>query len=124
MQKKIIKTVKKTNASILICLILFLSIGIGSGFATAKYLTRNDTFEIIGEQTIELNLNEEYNDLGAKAIEFNKNISDQIVVEGLEEIDTSVAGKYAIIYKLNSKRYKDIKRVRYVIVTESGDING
>ena len=122
-QKKMIKAIKKTNKSILVCSILFLLIGIVSGYGTAKYLTRNDTFEIIGDKTITLNLNDTYTDSGAKAIEFNKDITDEIIVEGLEDIDTSKEGKYMIVYRLNSKRYKDIKRVRYVVVKESGDSN-
>ena len=122
-KKKIVKTIKKTNKSILICFVLFLIIGLASGYGVAKYLTQNDTFEIVGEQTIELNLNDAYIDQGAIAIEFNKDISSEIQVEGLEQVDTSKEGKYIIIYKLNSKRYKDIKRVRYVIVKESGDSN-
>ena len=122
-KKKIVKTIKKTNKSILICFVLFLIIGLASGYGVAKYLTQNDTFEIVGEQTIELNLNDAYIDQGAIAIEFNKDISSEIQVEGLEQVDTSKEGKYIIIYKLNSKRYKDIKRVRYVIIKESGDSN-
>jgi len=123
-QKRIVKTVKKTNKSLLICTVLFLLIGLGCGFGVTKYLTRNDTFEIIGNQTITLNIDDTYTDLGAIAIEFNKDISSEIVVEGLEEIDTSKEGKYMIVYRLSSKRYKDIKRVRHVIVSaESGDNN-
>lgn len=122
-QKKMIKAIKKTNKSILVCSILFLLLGLVSGYGTAKYLTRNDTFEIIGDKTITLNLNDTYTDSGAKAIEFNKDINDEIIVEGLEDIDTSKEGKYMIVYRLNSKRYKNIKRVRYVVVKESGDSN-
>ena len=122
-QKKMIKAIKKTNKSILVCSILFLLLGLVSGYGTAKYLTRNDTFEIIGDKTITLNLNDTYTDSGAKAIEFNKDITDEIIVEGLEDIDTSKEGKYMIVYRLNSKRYKNIKRVRYVVVKESGDSN-
>ena len=123
-QRKITKAIKNTNKSIILCFIIFLVLGLGAGFATSKILTLNDTFEIIGEQTITLNVGETYNDEGARAIEFHKDISDQIVIEGLEQIDTSVEGEYIIIYTLNSKRYKNIQRVRYVIVTsESGDSN-
>ena len=123
-KKKIVKAAKKTPTSIIVCALLFLLIGAGSGFMTSKILTENDTFEIVGEQTINLNIGDTYNDKGAKAIEFNKDISSDIVVSGLDKIDTSKEGKYQIIYSLNSKRYKDIKRVRYVIVSsESGDNN-
>ena len=122
-QKKMIKAIKKTNKSILVCSILFLLLGLVSGYGTAKYLTRNDTFEIIVDKTITLNLNDTYTDSGAKAIEFNKDITDEIIVEGLEDIDTSKEGKYMIVYRLKSKRYKNIKRVRYVVVKESGDSN-
>lgn len=123
-RKKIVKSVKKIHTSIIVCTVLFLIIGVGSGFACAKFLTKNDTFSIIGEQTIYLKVGDTYTDSGAKAIEFNKDITSEIVVIGLDKIDTSKEGKYQIIYSLNTKRYKDIKRVRYVIVTsESGDSN-
>jgi hypothetical protein len=122
-KRNLVKTVKKANKSILICFVLFFIIGLGSGFVSAKALTKNDTFKVNGEQTIELNINDEYTDQGAIAIEFNKNISSEIIVEGLDKVDTSKEGKYIITYTLNSKRYKNIKRIRYVIVKESGDSN-
>ena len=81
-----------------------------------------DTFEIIGEQTITLNLDDTYSDAGFKAIEFNKDVSSKVVVEGLDSVDTSTEGVYTISYTLNSSLYKNVKLYRYIVV-ESGENN-
>ena len=121
-QKAVIRAVKKAHKSIIICFLLFLVLGIGAGGATTYVLTRNDTFEIIGEKTINLTIDDTYTDEGAKAIELNKDISSEIKVEGLDLVDTSKEGVYTITYILNSKIYKNIKLYRYVVV-ESGENN-
>ena len=123
-QRKIVRTIKRSNKALLICSILFLIIGAGLGYYSVTTFTQNDTFEIIGEQTITLNIGDTYSDQGAKAIEFNKDISSMIVTEGIDDVDTSKRGVYTITYTLNSTRYKMIKHYRYIIVnTESGDNN-
>ena len=121
-KKAAVKTIKKTHKSIIICFISFLILGIGGGFATIGVLTSNDTFEIIGEQTITLNLDDTYRDAGFKAIEFNNDVSSKVVVEGLDSVDTSTEGVYTISYTLNSSLYKNVKLYRYIVV-ESGENN-
>ena len=121
-KKAAIKAVKKTHKSIIICFLLFLILGIGAGGATTYVLTKNDTFEIIGEKTINLTIDDTYTDEGAKAIELNKDISNEIKIEGLELVDTSKEGVYIITYTLDSKLYKNIKLYRYIVV-ESGENN-
>ena len=49
-----VKQLFQTNVCCIIyhCFLLFLVLGIGAGGATTYVLTRNDTFEIIGENVI------------------------------------------------------------------------
>ena len=99
---------------------LFLVLGITTGYATSLLLTKNDKFELIGEKNMILNLNETYNEQGASAISFGKNLGDKINIES--NVDTSKEGEYVVIYTVKSLKYKDIKRVRYVTV-KAGDVN-
>lgn len=122
MKRKINKIVKKTNKSILVCIILFFIIGFVGGYATIFMFTQNDTFEIVGDKNITLNLNQEYIEQGAKAISFSKDISQNIKIE--TDLDISKEGEYIVIYTVkDSFKYKDIKRVRYVTVTNGSDTN-
>lgn len=122
MKRKINKIVKKTNKSILVCIILFFIIGFVGGYAAIFMFTQNDTFEIVGDKNITLNLNQEYIEQGAKAISFSKDISQNIKIE--TDLDISKEGEYTVIYTVkDSFKYKDIKRVRYVTVTNGSDTN-
>lgn len=120
MKKKTKKTIKKVPKSIYICLFLFLSLGLIGGYFTVNILTKNDTFELIGEKNITLNLNQEYSEQGVKVISFGKNLNDK--VEIASDLDTSKEGEYTIIYTIkDSYKYKNIKRVRYVSVRNGSD---
>ncbi len=122
MKRKLKKTIKKTPKSILICFILFLVLGFLIGYVSILVLSKNDKFEINGEKTITLNLNQEYKEEGAKAIAFGLDITDKIEIDS--NLDTTKEGEYIIIYTVKSSfKYKDIKRVRYVNVVNGGENN-
>ena len=110
---------KKQSIS-LIAVIVLLAIGGVAGFFTAKHITRNDVFEIIGEQTIILSVGETYQDEGARAISFGKDISSKIVSE--TNVDYSTVGTYYIKYTVDDIRYRGIERYR-VIVVEASEVS-
>lgn len=119
-KNKIKKTFKKLPKSILICLIVFFIIGIPIGYFSLNAISKNDKFEIIGEKSITLNINEEYEEQGATAIQFGKNIDGNIVIES--NVDTTTEGEYMVVYTVNSSfKYKNIKRVRYITVMNGSD---
>ena len=122
MKKEIKKVIKKTNKRILFCLFLFLFIGIIGGYATVMVFTRNDTFELNGEKSIVLKVNQEYKEEGVNIISFGKNIKDKVEIES--NVDTSKEGEYTVVYTVKSIfKYKDVKRVRYVSVQNGSDTN-
>lgn len=95
--------------------VLILAIGGVAGFFTAKYVTRNDIFEIIGEKTITLSLGQTYQDEGARAISFGRDISSKIVTES--DVDYSKEGTYYIKYTVEDIRYRNIERYRTIVIT-------
>lgn len=119
MKKKLKKTIKKIHKSIFLCIFIFLILGVLIGFAGVSMLTNNDTFELIGNKNITLQLNEEYKELGVKVISFGKDLKNEVIIES--NLDTSKEGEYTIIYSVNSKKYKNIKRVRYIKVVNGSD---
>lgn len=121
-QKHVKKATKKSNKSILLCFIIFLLIGGGIGYFTVNQLTKNDTFALIGEKNITINLNENYIEQGVTAISFGKDLKDKVIIQS--NVDTTTEGEYTVIYTINSSfKYKNIKRVRYVTVTNGSDAN-
>ena len=121
MKKKLKKTIKKMNKSILLSIFIFLILGTVIGFVGIDLLTRNDTFELIGSKNITLQLNEEYKELGAHVISFGKDLKSKVEIQS--NLDTSKPGEYTVVYTVNSKKYKNIKRVRYIKVVNGRDIN-
>ena len=109
------KSKSKKKLSFLIITILFIGAMIG-GYFTAKYITRNDIFEIIGEKEVTINIGQIYLDEGARAISFGKDISKNIKSEN--NIDNLTAGKYYIKYTVEDFRYRGIERYRVVIVID------
>ena len=118
-RKKIEKQVKKANPFVLLLFALvFVGCGIG-GYFLSTNMIKNDKFEIIGEKTINLTLGETYQDEGAVAISFGKDITDKILSEN--NIDFTKPGQYYIKYTVEDARYKDVCRYRTVVISEVGN---
>lgn len=90
----------------------------GRLFYLSSYL-QNDKFEIIGSKTIILTLGESYQDEGAIAIAFGKDISSKI--ETNDNIDFQTPGSYYIKYTIDNLRYKGVERYRQIIIEEVSD---
>ena len=86
--KQLQKIVKKANPFILLLFaLIFVGAGIGGYFFSQSKIA-NDKFEIVGDKTITMVLGDQsYQDEGAVAISFGRNISYKIVAE--ENIDYS-----------------------------------
>lgn len=111
--EKTIDKQKKAHPVAFLLVILFLIAGALTGYFTVKYLTKDDTFELLGESTIVLTLGENYKDEGAKAISFGRDISDKIKTEN--NIDNSVEGVYYIKYTVDDIRYNGVVKYRYIM---------
>lgn len=120
--KKNIEKVKKKHPIAFIIVILMFAVGIIGGYFTVKTLTKNDTFELIGEKYITLTLGQSYQDEGAKAVFFGRDVSDEIVIEN--NIDFSSAGQYYIKYEYSNFLYKNVVKYRYVTITSEEVADG
>lgn len=121
-KSKVEKTIdkqRKAHPVAFLIVVIFLVIGAVAGFFTTKYLTRNDKFEIIGDQTITLNIGETYEDEGAVAISFGKDISADIKVEN--NIDNTKEGRYYIKYTIDNFRYNGVVKYRYIVYVGGGN---
>ena len=121
LEKETKKVIKKTNPFVLI---LFVIIFIGfcaGGYFVANFVTEGDKFEIVGDKVITLTLGETYEDEGAIAISFKKDISSKITTE--DNIDYTQVGQYYIKYKVDDIRYKGVYRYRTIIIEEVGGQN-
>lgn len=114
-RRQVEKIAKKNWLTIMIVVIVAAIFFVG-GFFTFKLLAKKDEFSIIGESTITLQLNGEYQDEGAKCIALGKDISSQIKVEN--NIDNTKVGKYYIKYSVDHPLYKNVFRYRYVNIVE------
>ena len=120
--KKNIEKVKKKHPFAFIVVITLFAVGFIGGYFTVKTLTKNDTFELIGEKHITLTLGQSYQDEGAKAVFFGRDVSDEIVIEN--NIDFSSAGQYYIKYEYSSLFYKNVVKYRYVTITSEEVADG
>lgn len=113
-----VKKQAKKNPLVVILLVVFLAVGALGGFFGVQLLTKNDIFELVGEQEITINIGSEYHEEGVKIISFGKDISAKVKTE--TNLDSDVAGKYYIKYTVDDFRFKDVVRYRYITVTEVG----
>ncbi len=111
---------KKSLWSLL--LLLLVAGSVVGGFFTAKHITRNDVFEVIGQSTVTLLVGQEYQDEGARAISFGRDVSDKVVAENT--INNQQEGTYYIKYTVDDIRYRGIERYRIIIVVSDSSQEG
>ncbi|MBQ7885228.1 MAG: DUF5011 domain-containing protein [Clostridia bacterium] len=115
-QNKMKNTIKKTSTfTKVLCVFLFVICCCGGAYATYS-ITKNDTFELIGESLIELSIGEEYIEQGVKAIAFGKDISSQVIRTGT--VDKQTKGEYILKYTVNNFRFKGYTLYKKVVVSE------
>lgn len=91
-----------------VCILLFLIMIIGMTLMTPEIF-------LIGDQTVVININDDYTDEGAKALLNGKNISKYITISG--EVNTKQLGSYKIEYQIKYGPFKN-KVSRTVIVKD------
>lgn len=117
--KKLQKQIKKANPITIILVCLFALIGVGAGLGTSYFLTRNDVFKINGETEITLNIGDTYQEQGATAIAFGKDISKEVKVDGV--VDTTKEGRYVIKYTVDNIRFNNYTLYKLVVVEPIGE---
>lgn len=136
-QKEIKRKIKffgaKGIVAIIVVIILFGAIGVGGGY----FLTRNDCFEIIGQDEIELEAKEKYFDEGVKVIEFGKDKSNKVEIETdlkinddgsfspqLDYEGNPILKTYYIIYKVDTfklSKLANVERIRLISFVENNE---
>lgn len=101
---------KKIIIISLIILIVLVSI------TTSFYFSLSNSFKINGKKTVTITYNKEYEEKGAKAKIFNKDISKKIKIK--TNVDTKKVGKYKVKYKLNYFIFY-FEKTRTVIVRDN-----
>ncbi len=91
--------------------------GLVVGWISYKSVTKNDTFILIGQKEITLNVGDVFVDEGVKVISFGNDISNSVKVEG--EVNTLKAGEYVLTYTVNNFKYNGVKKIRVVKVVEN-----
>ena len=129
-KNKALKEIKRTPLKTIAVALLVLVITAVAGFFTAKLLTKNDCFEIIGSDEIVLSVGETYKDEGVKVISFGKDLSDKVLIEtdmklnGQAEYYAEEEGTHYIIYTVDSIKYGSIfkiQKIRILIFEPAGE---
>lgn len=116
-ENKKIPFYKKSGLWVFLIAILFIVLIFLVRYYVVAY-TSVPQIELIGDAEIMLDLNEEFEDPGAKAILNNKDVSKNIKIEG--EVDTSKVGNYEIIYSIeNEKKEKKRSVSRTVVILDN-----
>ena len=129
------KKIKKIGfATIMLAVFVFALSSVG-GFFALKLVTKNDCFEIVGNDEITLEIGaENYTDEGVKVIAFGKDVSDDVTIEtNLKKAEDGTysaeeEGTYYIIYKSNNFKYNSLFKVQkirlitFVDPTEPGEL--
>lgn len=113
------RQLKKVNTITIILVLLFAILGVAGGFGTAYFLTQKDVFKINGETEITLNVGDTYEELGATAIAFGKDVSSEVVISGA--VDTSTEGRYVIKYTIDNFRFNGYVLYKLVVVEPIGE---
>lgn len=130
------KKLKRLSAGVVFLAVLLLLVGGVGGYFGVKHISKNDCFNIVGEDEITLELGESYIDEGVEVIAFGRNEEDKVEIETNLKCDKSGAyyaqteGTYYIIYKVNNIKYgsifkvQKIRLIHFVEPTESEELGG
>ena len=130
-KKQLEKTIKTSSLKTLLVSFILIVVGFVIGAGGYFLICRNDTFEIIGGDEITLTLDEAYVENGVKAIEFGKDISQNVVIETNMNLDenkkSTEIGTFYVKYTIDSLKYgkifkiEKIKLVTFVEASEGGE---
>ena len=127
------KALKNAGAKVLLCVFIFLIVGIVVGAGAWWFVCKDDCFELIGNDEIVLTLDEEYVDDGVNIIAFGQDESDSVVI--VTNLSVNDAGNYYsdeigtfyITYKSECFKYgklfkvQKVRLVTFVEVSEGGE---
>ncbi len=131
--KKRAKSAIKKSKIAWIPVIFVLLMAFAGGFFAHKLAFKNDTYAMIGEDTIFIGVEEQqqkYTELGVTCIAFNKDYSKDCTVKyyhrtsleesevEVEKVDETKPGIYYAVYTCPANKYKKVTLIRNIIVRE------
>lgn len=124
-KKQAKKEIKKTHPLTIFISILVFLIAFVSTFVGTRYLQKNDCFELIGDKTVNIFVNNNYEEpelsSSVKCISFGQNRLTSVYIDEQETTfnDSSCKeeGIYYIVYKTTDFKYKNITRIRTIVVS-------
>ena len=134
--RKVKTKLKKLSVGVVCLAIFLLAVGGIGGYFGVQYLTRNDCFDIVGLDEINLELGECYVDEGVDVIAFGVDESDKVEIDTNMKKDKNGAyfaeteGTYYIKYIVNNIKYgsifkvEKIRLIHFVEPTESEELGG
>ena len=124
------KTYKKNHPVTVLLIVIFFVVGAIGAFITCNIIQK-DTFELVGESKVTLNVGGEYVEPSLneaiRCISFSSNAIDSVSINDEETTYTNdsaqTEGIYYIVYQSSNFKYKNIKRIRTIVVNtvSSGD---
>jgi len=133
-QRSAEKTFKNTSLKVLLFGLAFLIVGLLLGGGAWWIVCRNDCFAIIGNDEIELTLDEKYEDFGVKVVAFGKRLdADDIIIETNLKMDadgkffSDEIGTFYIKYSTEDFKYgklfkvEKVRLITFVEPSEGGD---
>lgn len=113
-ETEIKKEIKNTHFLTIVIVLIVFVVGALGGWFGYSLISKNDTFELLGEKEITLSLHDTYVESGAKVVAFGKDVSKDVKIEG--DVNTSQVGTYYITYTINNFKFNNVKKVRVVNV--------
>ena len=113
--EKMSKSLHKKTVTIVV---IFFVLGLLIGFGAYKFITKDDCFKLIGQETLELNIGaSEYVEEGVIIKAFGKDISDQVKIDATG-VDYQTAGEYYILYTVDSPIYQKYTLYRTITIVD------
>lgn len=118
------KSYKKNHPVTVLLIVIFFVVGAIGAFITCNIIQKDDTFELVGESKITLNVGGEYVEPSlneaVRCISFSSNAIDSVSINDEETTYTNdsaqTEGIYYIVYQSSNFKYKNIKRIRTIVV--------
>lgn len=131
--KKIKKGIKKIPIFVMIFALFFIAFGGVTGYFVTKLITKNDCFELVGQEEITLIVGEKYQDESVKVISFGKDLKDKVQIETNLKINSDGSytsneeGTFYIAYTVKSIKYgtlfkiQKVRLLNFVSASEGGE---
>lgn len=124
---------KKPKSHILLFAVIFLIVGLVGGGLATYFVCKNDTFELLGQESVSLTVGESYQDEGVKIIAFGKDESNSVSIKTELQKDengnytSSEEGNFYIIYTSTCFKFgklfkiQKIRYIEFVSASEGGE---